>query len=305
MSQTPNENELPPIATFLTPAERSGVDAIGQGYYHAIHRECLEDLVRDLKSQRIHAVLVSVTCAAPIASRVASLVREFPRVPAFALLSELEPRTPQAVLTLGQCGIRRLVDVRAISGWRELRSALLADAGDNGQRGALGQLAVDLAGAPEDCWRFFEALFVCSPKICTVRLFARHFGILPSTLMSRFFRAGVPAPKQYLALARLVRAARLFENTGFSIANVANHLEYSSPQSFGRHVRSLLNMTASDFRGRYDGAAMFEHFRSELVMPHLSVLRTLRPLAATPAWIRGVNRHVTANYPVTRQARAS
>src|SRR6476660_2423250 len=107
VSHTLDDQDLPPIATLLTPSERLGVDATGQGYYQAIHRESLDDLIRDLRSQRIHAVLVSVSCAGPMASRVASLVREFPRVPAVALLSEIEARTPQAVLMLGQCGIRR------------------------------------------------------------------------------------------------------------------------------------------------------------------------------------------------------
>src|SRR5438445_9125140 len=170
---------------------------------------------------------------------MASLVREFPRVPAVALLSEFELRTPQAVLTLGQCGIRGLVDVRLPAGWRELRGALMADTGDTAQRSVLGQLTVDLAGAPDDCWCFFETIFTCSPRIGNVRLLARHLGVTPSTLMSRFFRANAPTPKRYLAMARLVRAARFFENAGFSIANVANHLDYSSPQSFGRHVRTL------------------------------------------------------------------
>lgn len=276
--------DLPPVLTLLTVAERSSVDAAGQGYYRAIHRDSVDDLIRDLKSQRVHAVLVSVTCAGPQAMRVASLVREFPRIPAVALLSELEHKTPQAVLALGQSGIRRLVDVRQPAGWRELRSALMADSTDSGLRNALGQLGVDLATAPDDCWRFFETIFTCSPKIGNVRLLARHLDVLPSTLMSRFFRSGVPAPKRYLAMARLVRAARLFENSGFSIANVANHLDYSSPQSFGRHVRTLLSMSAGDFRRQYDGFSMFDRFRNELVLPYLDALRVLRPLTAPPGW---------------------
>ena len=85
-------------------------------------------------------------------------------------------------------------------------------------------------------------------------------------------------------MAHLVRAARLFENSGFSVANVANHLDYSSPQSFGRHVRTLLQMTAGEFRQRYDGAGMFQRFRHELVLPHLGALRTLRPLTPPPGW---------------------
>ena len=97
--------------------------------------------------------------------------------------------------------------------------------------------------------------------------------------MSRFFRAGLPAPKRYLAVARLVRAARLFENPGFSVANIANHLDYSSPQSFGRHVRTTLGLTAVEFRRHYDGAAMLLHFRESLVLPYATALRRLRPLS--------------------------
>ena len=99
--------------------------------------------------------------------------------------------------------------------------------------------------------------------------------------MSRFFRAKLPAPKQYLAIARLVRAARLFENPGFSVANIANHLDYSSPQSFGRHVRTVLGVTAVEFRRRYDGAAMLQQFRESLVLPYAVELRRLKPLSAT------------------------
>jgi AraC-like DNA-binding protein len=102
--------------------------------------------------------------------------------------------------------------------------------------------------------------------------------------MSRFFRAGVPTPKRYLATARLVRAARLFENSGFSIANVANHLDYSSPQSFGRHVRTLLDTTAGEFRERYDCASMFAKFRADLITPYLDELHTLKPLTAPAGW---------------------
>jgi AraC-like DNA-binding protein len=282
-SLSPGGN-LPPIATLLAAAERPRVDAAGEGCYRTLHRDSLDDVVRDLKCRDVHAVLVSVNCAATQPAGVATMVREFPRVPAVALLSELDPRTPHVVLALGQCGIRRLVDVRQPTGWRELRGVLMADS-DGQQRGLLGQLRLDLAGVPEDCWRFFHAIFTGPTRVTNVRELSRGFGVLPSTMMSRFFRAGVPAPKRYLATARLVRAARLFENDGFSIANVANHLEYSSPQSFGRHVRTLLHMTAGDFRHRYDGASMFAQFRAELVLPYGDALRGLRPLTAPPGWV--------------------
>jgi AraC-like DNA-binding protein len=285
MSPGAQENhELPPIATLLTPEERLRVDAAGEGCYRTLHRESVEDLIQDLKSRQVQAILVSVSCASKHPGRVASLVREFPRIPAVALLSEFEVRTPHAVLALGQCGIRRLVDVRLPAGWRELRGALMADTGDAGQRGVLSQLAVDLPDAAPDCWQFFETIFTCSPRIGNVRQLSKLLDVTPSTLMSRFFRAGAPTPKQYLAMARLVRAARLFENSGFSIANVANHLDYTSPQSFGRHVRTLLQITAGEFRARYDCASMFDRFRADLIIPYTEVLCRLRPLTPPPGW---------------------
>ena len=271
------------IATMLTPTERLRVDAAGEGSYEAYHRDSVAELVQDLKSNRVSAVVVSLTrCDIGARAGVAALVREFPRVPTVALLTQLDRSTPQTMLSLGSTGVRQLVDVRDADGWRELRNCLLSTRAEGIQRHALGQLALDLSGVPSDCWRFFEALFLVPPRVSTVRMLARRLDVLPSTLMSRFFRARLPAPKQYLATARLVRAARLFENPGFSVANVANHLDYSSPQSFGRHIRTLMHMTAVEFRERYDGEGMLQHFRDVLVLPNLETLRQLRPL--TPSW---------------------
>jgi AraC-like DNA-binding protein len=278
---------LAAVATVLTPAERLRVDAAGEGLYRAIHRDSVDDVIRDLKERRVGAVLVSVTrcCDLQATSRMAAVVREFPRVPAVALLTQFEPEAARAVLALGRCGVSQIVDVRQPTGWRELRAALVAERGDDIRRLALSQLAADLTGAPEDCWRFFESLFGSGPDVSTVRALARQLAVLPSTLMSRFFRAGLPAPKRYLAFARLIRAARLFENPGFSIANVANHLDYSSPQSFGRHVRTLMGMTALEFRHRYDGEGMLHYFREQLVLPYAVTLRQFRPLVAQPGWL--------------------
>lgn len=284
----PNRQLLPPIATILTPAERPRVDAAGEGLYRTIHRDTLDDVLRDLREKRIGAVLVSVArCTDADSTRLASVVREFPRVPAVALLTTLDATTPRAVLSLGQSGVRRIVDVRLPVGWRELRDLLVREAGDDVERMALGQLAIDLAGVPEDCWRFFECLFRSARQVATVRTLATELRVLPSTLMSRFFRAKLPAPKRYLALTRLVRAARLFENPGLSVAAVANHLDYSSPQSFGRHVRTVMRMTAVEFRDRYDGEGMFQHFRAGVVLPHLDTLRRFTPLSPPPGWVAG------------------
>lgn len=277
-----SRGNLAPVTTMLTPAERLRVDAAGEGLYTALHRDSMDDVIRDLKERRAAAVLVSVTrCNYQDASRVALLVREFPRVPTVALLTELEPNVPNAVLNLGRSGVQTLVDVRQPAGWRRLRDVLLADQSRDIGRLALAQLSIDLAGANPDCWRFFEILFALPGNIATIRSLAHQLGVIPSTLMSRFFRARLPAPKRYLATARLIRAAQLFENPGLSVANVANRLDYSSPQSFGRHIRGLVQLTAVDFRHRYDGEGMLQRFRGELVLPYLETLRCFTPLSGS------------------------
>lgn len=275
-----------PVSTILTPLERSRVDAAAQGLCEPLHRESLEEVLSDLREQKADLVLISVArYGTQNSGRVAAMVREFPRVPAVALLTETQNSTPHATLALGQIGIRTLVDARIPSGWQTLRNILAAQGSNDLQRSALAQIAQDLPDVSKDCWRFFELLFETSPRVSTVRQLARHLNILPSTLMSRFFRAKLPAPKRYLSLARLIRAARLFENPGLSVARVANHLDYSSPQSFGRHVRTVMQMSPVKFRATYDGQGMLQLFRRELILPYITVLCTFRPSAAYPGWI--------------------
>jgi len=275
-----------PVSTILTPLERSRVDAAAHGLCDALHRESLDEVLLDLRQQKANLVLISVTrYGSQSSSRVAAMVREFPRVPAVALLTETQNSTPHATLALGQLGIRTLVDARQPTGWQTLRNLLASQGSSDLLRSALTQISLDLPGVSKDCWRFFELLFDPSPRISTVRQLARHLNILPSTLMSRFFRAKLPAPKRYLSLARLIRAARLFENPGLSVARVANHLDYSSPQSFGRHVRTVMKMSPVKFRTTYDGQGMLQYFRTELVLSHVDVLSTFRPSAAYPGWM--------------------
>jgi AraC-like DNA-binding protein len=283
-SNQQDPNAVPRITTVLTPDERLRVDAAGQGIYRAWHRETMSDALRDLRDRRAAAVIVSITrCDATDLPRVARVVREFPRVPAVALLSNLSPQTAQTVLVLGRCGVRTLVDVREPRGWQQLRSVLLHDQASEIHRVATARVAEDLADAPEGCHRFFRALFEEGSETRTIQELSSILGIIPSTLMSRFTRAKLPAPKYYLSMARLVCAARMFENPGLSVTLVANELDYSSPQAFGRHLRSVLRMTALEFRERFDGEGMLQCFRDELVLPHLPRLRRFDPLGVVGA----------------------
>lgn len=274
------------IVTFLTPVERQRVDALGQGSYTTVHRESFDDMLRDLRTQAVSAILVSVSrYQQHHATQVARMVREFPRVPAVALLTGNEARTTQSLLALGQQGVQTLVDARDPAGWRDLRQFVHREVTMTIESVAIRRIRADLAGANTDCLRFFDELFLAPRSLTTVRQLARRLGVVPTTFMSRFFRAGIPAPKKYLATARLVRAARLLENPGYSLTQVAFLLEYSSPQSFSRHVMHSLQCGAAEFRKSYSGEAMLDHMRQRLILPYQQQLIGFVPVEVTPQWI--------------------
>lgn len=270
------------ITTMLTRDEQLRVDAAGSGVFAATHRDSVDDVLRDLRQCRARAVVLSTAfCRDHLdATRVARVVREFPQVPTVALISQLDRGTARAVLTLGQCGIRTLVDVREPTGWRELRSLLAREQSSDLQQVAIGQVLGELPGVRPGTRRFVEVLFQVAARAGELADIAGGLQVLPSTMMSRFFRAELPPPRRLLAYARLVFAARLFENPGLSISRVAAQLDYSSAQSFGRHLRHVLGFTAQQFRDRYDGRGMLQRMRDDLIVPYRARWLAFDPMAS-------------------------
>jgi AraC-like DNA-binding protein len=119
-----------------------------------------------------------------------------------------------------------------------------------------------------------------APDTPTVTTLAQKLYVRPSTLMSRFARAGLPSPKNYLAAVRLLHASYLFEAAGLSVADVSYRLEYSSPQSFGRHLRAMLGVTALEFRHRFPFPVALKRFVELLLVPYLPIWRTFHPMAS-------------------------
>jgi AraC-like DNA-binding protein len=208
---------------------------------------------------------------------VASLVKGFPGVPAVAVLSRHDGVSSERLLEMGACGIRRAVDLSDREGWRELRELVTDPASPAGSQ-ILSEVIPALGIPTPDCQYFFEGLVRLAPGVTTVRKLAGRFGVAPSTLMSRFFRAELPSPKRYLASVRLVYASGMLEAPGLSLADVAYRLEYSSPQSFGRHLRTVLGVTAAEFRRRFPFRVVLEDFVARLIVPYRKRFRQFRPL---------------------------
>jgi AraC-like DNA-binding protein len=272
------------LSTCLAVRERTLVDAGAIECVRTVHRDTLAQVAIDLASGATDGVLVSAAFVGrEDVPALRALVHGFPSRTIVGLIGEAESnRAVLASLLFGQAGIRSVADVRTPQGWREFRSMLdCSNQPDEFIRHSIGlilrEIGQDYNNPSDDRNEFFRLVF--SPRLTSAKELAAQLGVHPSTLMSRFYRAGLPAPKKYVAFARLVWAAHLGESPAMSFAAIANRINASSPQSFHRTVRTLLSMKAGEFRSTYSGAQMLDCFVSRLVRPYCDTLRTFDPLA--------------------------
>lgn len=267
----------PLVAAVLRPDERTRVEAAGTGWFSLLHGETIPDAIRSVRERPVDAVLVSVHRCSRELEALDHLVRGFPGIPTVALISRHDAEGTEALLHLGASGVRQVVDVTGPEGWHRLRQVLGQPVTRDVAR-IQQPVLLALGEVPPDTRLFFEALIRLAPDIPTARQLADRVGVRCTTLMSRFGRAGLPSPKSYLAAMRLVHAALFFERPGYTVADVAYRLDYSSPQSFGRHVRALLGITTSELRRRFPFEQAVSRFVEVMVAPYREVWPQFRPL---------------------------
>lgn len=268
------------VAAVLLPGERPRVEAAGNGCFAVVHRDTIPDALRVVRERSVDAVLVSVhRCGPDQMEPLGHLVREFPTIPTVALVSQHDAGTIEMLLRLGASGVRQVVDVTSPMGWSRLRQ-IVGQPATRAVARIQGPVLDALGEAPPDARLFLEALIRLACEVPTVTGVAAELSVRPSTLMSRFARAGLPSPKNYLSAIRLLHAAHLFETGGLSVADVAYRLEYSSPQSLGRHLRAMLGVTALEFRRRFPFPVALQRFLELMIDPYLDIWKDFHPLAA-------------------------
>ncbi len=268
------------VAAVLLPGERPRIEAAGSGYFAVLHKESISDAVKVIRERPVDAVLVSVhRCRPEQIDSLGFLVRNFPGIPTVALVSQHTPDATDMLLRLGASGVRQVVDLTSPAGWARLRTVVSQPVTQAAAR-IQGPILEALTDIPPDARLFFEVLIRLAPETPTVIDLARRLHVRSSTLMSRFSRSGLPSPKNYLAMIRLVHAALLFETAGYSVADVAYRLEYSSPQSFGRHLRSILGVTAQEFRRRFPFPVVLPRFIELMITPYHPQWKLFHPLGS-------------------------
>ena len=305
----PAPDVRPRVSASLAPRERGPVAAVAGGAATLAHRETLTEVAEDVAHGRADAVLVSAARLTAADRRALSAcVRGHPAV-AFAGIVTAEADERRALVAahlLGEAGVPALLDCRGPGGWTALRGAFaprrLADAfrracvasvlaevwGDDAIRRA--ERGPEYAGLA----RFFALAFV--PGETQARRVAARLGVCAPTLVCRFYRDGLPSPKQYVDGARLVWAAHLGEAPGLTVQAVADQVNASAPQAFARSVRRLTGQSVGAFRRAHTRAEMLTRFRAALVAPYRDQLRTCDPLAPATGGRRCPDRAPTPEF---------
>lgn len=265
------------VVTVLEPSIRSRLDAAAQGSFATVHVESVNDALRAVRAPSVRALLLSPKMLGQVPlPGVSNLIATGAGVIPVAVVSDREPGTSKGLLDLGACGVRRFVDLSGRDGWNQLRS-LVGEGADETTISILGTVIPALSEATAGSQQFFDTLVREAPRIRTVKGFACSLRTNGSTLMSRFFRAGLPSPKRYLLEMRLLYAAALFDTSAASIADVAYRLDYSSPQTFGRTVQMVKGMPASAFR-RFSFSDVLEQYMKVFIAPYRATFLSFDPL---------------------------
>src|ERR1700688_864815 len=113
------------VCTLLSSPERPRLDAAGEGCFTALHVDSLRDALATARRRRVDALVVSVhRCPGAELAGVARFVRDFPTIPAVALVSRHDGVATDTLLQLGASGVRVAVDCTEPAGWRKLREVV-------------------------------------------------------------------------------------------------------------------------------------------------------------------------------------
>jgi AraC-like DNA-binding protein len=266
------------VATVVEPPLRDRLDGWIGDSFAAVHAKDLNEAIRVVRERPVRAILVSPAAVVQEdLNQVDVLVRKFPGIPAVAVVARHDPRWAQRLLELGSRGVSGLLDLSVREGWERLREFLTEPSSATAAL-ILGAIVPALGEVPPGCRRFFEVMVRMAPRTSSVKTLAQQLEVRPSTFMSRFFRCGLPSPKRYLSATRLLYAAWLLEFEGLSVAHVAYRLDCSSPQSFSRHLRAVLGLTATEFRRLYTFNSALQDFVQRLIVPYRGVFQTFHPL---------------------------
>jgi AraC-like DNA-binding protein len=265
------------VLTVVDSTIRSRLDAAVGAIAHPVHLDSLFAAIAAANARRVRAVLLGpATINGDISPDMQRLARACAGSALVAVVGSWTPELPERLLAFGNQGIRDVVDVTRADELKRLRIILQRPEWEISQRIA-DAIRPNIANVTPEMRYFVNNLIRLAPSETSAKRVAAELGVRDASLTSRFFRARLPTPKKYLAAMRLLYAAGVLESDSVSTAQTARRLNYSSPQSFGRHVRENFDVSLGEFRQEYSFDLMANYFVSRFLFQHRHTLEWFRP----------------------------
>ncbi len=209
-----------------------------------------------LRASLVDAVVVDLCGSGDDAWAVASLARQLPSIPFFALVA---PRLADAAV-LGRSAALDVADV-LVEGVDDVAlRELVAPQAFTARfaaalRGAHAALGLD-APLQQRAWEYVVA---SGGRPVRTDAIARALGITREHLSRSFAASGAPNLKRVIDLVRLIAAAELAKNPGYDLTDVATVLGFASPSHLantahrvaGIGAPSLMRLRARDLLARF------------------------------------------------------
>jgi AraC-like DNA-binding protein len=183
------------------------------------------------------------------------------------LYMPFSPAVVDTLLRLGNVGVHRAVFLNHDDTRESLRRAV-----DEVMAGTLSERIVSriftrLGTAPRDVVEVFRIALRNVNRVRTALEWSDVVGT-PHRSFYRLFRVHeLPTPKTCLLWLRLMYAARVLEDPGYSLHDVVRRLGYATPSNFWQHVQDTLGLRPSELRYDVDFEILLEQFVSQHVEP--------------------------------------
>lgn len=243
------------VLTVVDSAMQNRLDVALGEVVRPRHLNSVSAAINVVRERPVRAILIGHTAQAPATTDDVGRLARMCSGLLILVLGDWAPDFSDALLRFGRYGLRDVVDFSTRDGLVRLRTLLTHPEWSVAMR-IEPYLQLGLKTSSREMQFIMNHLVRAAPIITTAHELAADLGVVPSSLMSRFFRAGLPSPKAYLALIRLLYAFGILEDANVSLAQAAVRLNYSSSQSFMRHVRDQLGMSGREFRARYSFEAL-------------------------------------------------
>jgi AraC-like DNA-binding protein len=199
----------------------------------------------------------------PTAPTIRQLRQAFPGVPVLALCPVAQP-SAQDLLAAAQAGVSGLILRDVGDAGSALREALDHADDDCTARRVLAELGDAVA---TEALPILEFCLTRARYRLTVEDVAAALGMHRKTLLGRLARAGLPAPLALIGWCRLLLAARLMQQRGRALEQIALQLDFPSGASLRNMLARYTGLKANAVRDGQGFERVLAAFRGAIGSP--------------------------------------